>query len=43
MIMTTAEIENLTCTAGLTELVNRCYLRAIMSGGLGIPAPSDRS
>jgi Restriction endonuclease len=43
LIMTTAEIESLTCTADLTELVNRRYLRAIMSGGLGIPAPSHRS
>jgi PleD family two-component response regulator len=41
--MTTAEIESLACTADLTELVNRRYLRAIMSGGLGIPAPSHRS
>ena len=43
LIITTAEIESLTCTADLTELVNRRYLRAIMSGGLGIPAPSHRS
>jgi hypothetical protein len=40
LILTTAEIENLTCTADLTELLNRRYLRAITSGGLGTPHPS---
>jgi hypothetical protein len=43
LIMTTMEIENLTCTADLTELLNRRYLRAIMSGGLGVPSPAHRT
>jgi len=42
LIMTTAEIQNLTCTADLTGLLNRRYLRAITSGGLGTP-PSASS
>ena len=37
LIMTTAEIQNLTCTADLTRLLNHRYLRAIASGGLGTP------
>jgi hypothetical protein len=41
--MTTAEIQDLTSTADLTELLNRRYLRAIASGGLGTPhSASDR-
>jgi len=39
LIMTTSEIQGFRCTADLTELLNRRYLRAIMSGGLGIPDP----
>jgi hypothetical protein len=42
LILTTTEIENLTCTADLTNLLNRRYLRAITSGGLGTPHPTDR-
>jgi Restriction endonuclease len=38
LIMTTAEIETLTCTADLTGLLNHRYLRSIMSGGMGIPS-----
>lgn len=37
LIMTTAEIQSLTSTADLTELLNRRYLRAIASGSLGAP------
>jgi hypothetical protein len=37
LIITTAEIRRLTCAADLTELLNRRYLRAIASGGLGVP------
>lgn len=43
LILTTADIENLTCTADLTALLNRRYLRAIMSGGLGVPRPAHRT
>jgi hypothetical protein len=43
LIMTTAEIENLTSSADLTELLNRRYLRAIMSGGLGTARPAHRT
>ncbi len=43
LILTTAEIENLTCAVDLTELLNRRYLRAITSGGLGTPHPASRS
>jgi hypothetical protein len=42
LIMTTAEIRNLTCSADLTELLNRRYLRAITSGGLGTSHPAHR-
>jgi hypothetical protein len=37
LIVTTTEIQGLTCTADLTELLNRRYLRAIASGGLRVP------
>lgn len=40
LIMTTSEIESLTCAADLTNLLNRRYLRAIASGGLGVPGVS---
>ncbi|HYT91769.1 MAG TPA: restriction endonuclease [Gemmataceae bacterium] len=37
LIVTTAEIEALTCTIDLTRLLKRRYLRAIMRGGMGVP------
>lgn len=42
LVVTTAEIQNLTCTADLTELLNRRYLRAITCCGLGTPYPANR-
>jgi hypothetical protein len=41
LLMTTAEIEKLCSAADLTELLNRRYLRAITSGGLGTPKLSS--
>jgi len=43
LIVTSAEIENLTCTADLAGLLNRRYLRAITSGGLGTPTPAGHT
>jgi hypothetical protein len=37
LIITTEEIASLTCTSDLTELLNRRYLRAFASGGIGVP------
>jgi hypothetical protein len=37
LILTNVDIEGLSCTADLAELLNRRYLRAIASGGLGVP------
>jgi hypothetical protein len=37
LILTNQDIELLGSTADLTELLNRRYLRAIASGGMGVP------
>lgn len=43
LIVTTAEITDLTCTADLTNLLKRRYLRAIMRGGMGVPEYEQNS